>query len=302
MLGAAAGGGFPQWNSNAAACRRARAGDPDCASQTQASLAVSADRVNWFLLNASPDLRQQIAQTPALHPTHDLRSTPIAGVVLTGAEVDTIAGLLSMRERQAFRLHATAPVLDLLAANPIFAALAPDVVTRIAERRDESFALRLPDGRGSGLQATLFAIPGKVPLYMEDQAGSDPVAETDDSAGVAITDGRRTLFYIPGCAAVTPSLQARLRNADLVFFDGTLWHDEEMIDAGLGPKTGRRMGHMSVVGPEGTMAAFADLGVKRKFFIHINNSNPLLDARTPQRATVAAAGWEVAHDGLELQL
>jgi len=237
-----------------------------------------------------------------LHPSVALRSSPIAGVILTGAEIDTITGLLSMRESQAFRLHATGPVLDLLAANPIFDALRADVVIRSAERSDMAFSLRLPDGSESGLRATLFAVPGKVPLYMEGQAGVDPMAETEDSAGVAITDGDKTMFYIPGCAAVTPGLRTRLLGADLVFFDGTLWHDEEMVAAGLGLKTGRRMGHMSVTGPGGTIAAFAGLDVRRKFLIHINNSNPLLDAQAPECSIVAEAGWEIARDGLELQL
>src|ERR1700735_3227357 len=130
VLGAAAGGGFPQWNSNAEACRRARAGDPAARSRTQASVAVSADGVHWFLLNASPDLRRQIELTPALHPQRGLRSTPIAGVVLTGGDVDAIAGLLTLRERHAFNLHGTARMHQVLDANPIFEVLARDVVSR----------------------------------------------------------------------------------------------------------------------------------------------------------------------------
>jgi pyrroloquinoline quinone biosynthesis protein B len=141
-----------------------------------------------------------------------------------------------------------------------------------------------------------------VPLYLET-ADRDPILETNDqTVGVAVTDGRRRLFYIPGCAAMTPALADRLQGADTVLFDGTLWRDDEMIRAGLSPKTGLRMGHMSVSGPSGTLAAFAKLGVRRRILIHINNSNPILLADSPERAAVEAAGWEVAFDGMELAL
>lgn len=301
VLGAAAGGGFPQWNSNAAACRRARAGDPCARPRTQASLAVSADRRHWVLLNASPDLRQQIEQTPVLQPNGAVRSTPIAAVVLTGGEVDAIAGLLTMRERQAFGLYATEEVQRVLAANPIFDVLSHDLVRRHAVRLDRPFALDLPSGEPSGLSVELFAVCGKVPLYLE--TGEAPEIGADErTVGVAVSDGRSTLFYVPGCAAMTPELAGRLRGAELVLFDGTLWADDEMIRAGLGPKTGARMGHMSVSGPGGTLAAFAGLGVRRRVLIHINNSNPILLDDAPERAYVEAAGWEVAFDGMELSL
>lgn len=294
MLGAAAGGGFPQWNSNAPACRRARAGDPAAPSRTQASLAISADGRRWTLLNAAPDLRQQIERVPALHPQAGLRSTPIESVVLTGGDVDVIAGLLTMREREAFGLYATARVHAVLDANPIFEVLSRAVVAR------HDLALGVATDL-SGLTVELFAVPGKVPLYLErDDA---PAIETNETTvGAAVSDGRSTLYYIPGCAAMTAELGERLRGADLVFFDGTLWRDDEMIVAGLGPKTGARMGHMSVSGPQGTMAAFRDLGVRRRVLIHINNSNPILLADSPERAAVEAAGWEVAYDGMEVAL
>lgn len=301
VLGAAAGGGFPQWNSNAVGCRRARSGDPLARPRTQASLAVSADGRHWTLLNASPDLRQQIEQTPVLHPNGAIRSSPIASVVLTGGDVDAIAGLLTMRERQAFELYATARVHGVLDANPIFEVLSRDLVRRHTVALGQASPLALPSGEPSGLTIELFAVPGKVPLYLE--ADDAPTIETNDqTVGAAISDGQSTLFYVPGCAAMTPDLAARLRGAALVLFDGTLWADDEMIVAGLGPKTGARMGHMSVSGPAGTLAAFEDLGVQRRILVHINNSNPILLDDSPERAQVEAAGWEVAFDGMELTL
>src|SRR5215472_1703536 len=187
VLGSAAGGGFPQWNSNAPACRRARHGDPAARSRTQASLAVSANRRDWFLLNASPDLRAQIEATACLHPGDGLRSSPIAGVVLTGADVDAIAGLLHLRERHRFIVYAPRPVLDAIAANPIFGVLSPDCVSRVELPLDHALSLAGPAG-GSGLAVRAFTVPGKIPLYLET-AGQDPgTSEAGDAVGLEIID------------------------------------------------------------------------------------------------------------------
>jgi pyrroloquinoline quinone biosynthesis protein B len=295
VLGAAAGGGFPQWNSNAAACRRARAGDPAAPPRTQASLAVSADGEHWTLINASPDLREQIGRSQFLHPRHGLRSTPITDVVLTGGDVDVIAGLLTLRERQPFSLWATAEIHRVLESNSVFDVLARDTVQR------RPLTLDTPQRLDGGLTVELFAVPGKTPLYLEAD-DAPPILVDGTTVGAAVSDGTRTLFYVPGCAAMTPELAARLDGADLVFFDGTLWRDDEMVAAGLGAKTGRRMGHMSMAGAEGSIAAFEPIEVSRKVFIHINNSNPVLMADTPERAQAERAGWDVAFDGMEFEL
>ncbi len=302
VLGAAAGGAFPQWNSNAQPCRRARSGDPFARSRTQASIAVSADGRHWVLLNASPDLRQQIEQTPVLQPHEGLRSSPITAVVLTGGDIDAIAGLLTLRERQAFSVLATSRVHRVLDNNPIFEVLARGIVARQSLTLDMPFPVMLPDGRASGCIVTLFAVPGKVPLYLEQPGTTPALEESDQTVGAAISDGQTTLFYVPSCAAMTPGLADRLRGAAAVFFDGTLWTDDEMVRAGLGPKTGQRMGHMSVSGSDGTLAAFAGLEVRRRILLHINNSNPILLDDSPECAEVAAAGWDVAYDGMELSL
>ncbi len=292
VLGAAAGGGFPQWNSYAEGCRRARSGDPGAPPRTQASLAVSRDGERWFLLNASPDLRQQINDTPALHPSEGLRHSPIAGVVLTGGDVDVIAGLLTLRERQALTIHATQRIHAVLDANPIFEVLARDVVTRAVQPLDQGFELE------AGLRARFFAVPGKVPLYLEGGSEPPPIVIDDTTVGLEIAVAGSRMVFIPGCAAMTPDLRAWLEGADLVFFDGTLWQDDEMVVAGLGHKTGRRMGHMSLSGPDGTIAAFRSITVGRKVIVHMNNSNPVLLADSAQRAEAEAAGWIIGYDGL----
>lgn len=296
VLGAGAGGGFPQWNSAGPGCRRARAGDAMAKPRSQASLAVSADGENWAVINASPDLRQQIAATPALHPRPEpLRNSPIAAVVLTGAEVDTLAGLLTLREREPFRLFAAAPGLAVLAENPIFRALNPDFVTR------EEMALNAPFTPAPGLTFEAYPVPGKVPLFAETDA--DPgVVEDGEAVGLAISAGGATLHYIPGCAMMTPALSDRLRGAECVMFDGTLFTDDEMIAAGAGPKTGRRMGHMPIAGPGGSLKSFAGLGVRRRIYVHLNNTNPALLEDSPERAYLAAQGWAVADDGMEITL
>ena len=294
VLGAAAGGGFPQWNCNCDICRLAWAGDARVRSRTQASLAVSADRKRWTLLNASPDLRAQIQSTPALQPRAGKRGSPIDAVVLTGAEIDQTAGLLNLRERSPFTIMGTAATLAAVAGNPMFGALAADVVRRHAIAPGERFAI------GDGLQAELFMVPGKVPLYLE---GANPATAEESAAnvGVEITDGKARLAFVPGAAAVTPALRQRLSRADAVLFDGTLFTDDEMIRAGLGDKTGRRMGHMPVDGPDGSIAALKALSARR-ILVHVNNTNPILVDGSPQRLSVEAAGWEVAWDGMEIVL
>ena len=302
VLGAAAGGGFPQWNSNAPACQRARFGDPAARPATQAGLAVTADGERWVLFNASPDLRTQIERTPVLHPRSGLRSSPISAVVLTGSDVDAIAGLLTLRERHPFSIFATRTTHTVLDANPIFEVLDRSLVRRHAVGLDEPIPLRGGDGTEPGLAVRLFAVPGKVPLYLEQPGATPPIVIGEETTGAEICDGRQTLFFIPGCAAMTDDLSRRLRGAELVLFDGTLWTDDEMIRAGVGSKTGQRMGHMSIDGPAGTLAAFRDLDVRRKILIHINNSNPVLIADSGEREAVRAAGWEVAFDGMEITL
>jgi pyrroloquinoline quinone biosynthesis protein B len=305
VLGAAAGGGFPQWNSNDATARRARDGDPNVRPQTQSSIAVSADGKRWAILNASPDLRQQIFDRRQLHPADDapLRASPIAAVVVTNADVDHVTGLLNLRESQPFALYGHPRVLDVLAKNTVFNVLNPDFVARRPLQIEEE--TRLADGAGADLGVTVkaFTVPGKIALWLEDPTAPGFGTQAGDTIGVEISAaGSPSIFYIPACAEMTDALAARLRGAAVVFFDGTLWRDDEMVAAKVGVKTGKRMGHMSCAGADGTIAAFAGLDVKRKIFIHINNTNPLLIADSPERREAAQAGWDVACDGMEITL
>ena len=294
VLGAAAGGGFPQWNCRCPVCRLAWEGDARAKPRTQASLALSADGERWTLLNASPDLRVQLLATPALQPHAGPRDSPIAAVVLTGAEVDQVAGLLTLRERQGFTVFATTETVAALNANPIFGVLAAGVVTRKIVARNEPFSLP------GGLDAELFAVPGKVALYLE---GEDPAlaAETGANVGVEIVCGSGRLVYVPGATGLTRALHERLARADVVLFDATLFVDDEMIATGTGDKSGRRMGHMPLDGDDGTLAALAGLP-GRRILTHINNTNPILIEGSLERRKVEDAGFEVAEDGMEIVL
>ena len=294
VLGSAGGGGYPQWNCLCPACRLAWDGDKRVKPRSQASLAVTADGEHWTLINASPDLRAQLIATPQLRPRGGARGSPIAAVVLTGAEIDQVAGLLTLRERQPFALFATAQTLATLNANSIFGALADDFVSREAVAPGAPFTLP------GGLSAELFTVPGKVPLYLED---GDPATAMEDGSTVGaelVCDSRR-LAYVPGAAAMTAALYQRLAQADVVLFDATLFADDEMIAAGVGEKTGRRMGHMPLAGEGGSLAALAGLP-GRRILTHINNTNPILIEGSPERAKVEALGFEVAEDGMEIVL
>lgn len=292
VLGSAAGGAFPQWNCRCPVCQLAWAGDPRVKPRTQAGLAVSAGDGRWTLINASPDLGAQIRATPALHPHGALRGTPIDAVVLTGGEIDQIAGLLSLRESAPFTLYATPASHAAVAANAMYGAMR--AMTRRVVNPGERFML------SGGIEASLFMVPGKVPLYLE---GDAPALDDESAANVGIElvrDGAR-LVFVPGAAAVTSSMRERFARADVVMFDGTLFTDDEMLRSGAGEKTGRRMGHMPIDGEDGTLQALHEVRARR-IFIHINNTNPILIAGSSERRKVETAGWQVAEDGMEIVL
>ncbi len=290
ILGAAAGGGLPQWNCGCTNCGLARNGD--IPSLTQSSLAVTGDGHYWAILNASPDIRQQLGAAPMLHPTGP-RAVPLVSVLVTNGDIDHVAGLLTLREKQPFVLHATGGIHDVLNRNPVFAVLDASLVTRKSVMLEEPFLL------APSLRATLFAVPGKVPLYLEDE-NVDTGLIGEQTVGVRLEAGGATAFYIPGCAALPPDLRARLKGGDILFFDGTLWQDDEMIAASLGTKTGQRMGHMAMSGPDGSIAAFANLPLGRKIFVHMNNTNPVLRPGSAERRAAEAAGWTIGQDGMEI--
>ncbi len=306
ILGSAAGGGFPQWNCNCRNCADVRAGRPGFRARTQSSLAVSSDGKSWVLLNASPDLRQQINSATELGSQADgaLRNSPIKAAVLTNGDVDHIIGLINLREMEPFAVYGSDRVLATLAANSVFNVLDKGKVARRELPLDQPIKLAGAD-EPLGITVTAFAVPGKVALYLEDASkGANFGSEAGDTIGLEVRDDAtgKSFFYVPGCAELDARLAERLKGASLVFFDGTLYTDDEMIKAGLLPKTGQRMGHISISGPDGSIAAFAGLNVSRKIYVHINNSNPVLDENSDARRATEAAGWEVGHDGMEVRL
>jgi pyrroloquinoline quinone biosynthesis protein B len=304
VLGAAAGGGVPQWNCGCPVCLAARTEHPELRS-TQASIAISADGDHWFLINASPDLRQQLIATPQLHPAAGkLRHSPIAGVILTNGEIDAVAGLLSMREGWPFTIYAHAKVLAILKTNSVFNVLSEKNVRRQPIEQDEAFEPTLPDGSPSGIEILPFAVAGKSAWYLEGKAHPAGDTGAGDTLGLRIRDTAtgRFFYFLAACAGVSDELKSRLAGAPLIFFDGTVWRDDELITAGLGDKTGQRMGHISMSGDAGAIAALAGLDIGRKVFLHINNSNPALLRDSAERKMAERAGWQIPADGTEFTL
>jgi pyrroloquinoline quinone biosynthesis protein B len=294
VLGSAAGGGVPQWNCRCPVCTLAWAGDPRVVPRTQSSLAISADTDKWLVVNASPDIRQQISANPPLQPRR-LRDTPIGAVLLTNGDVDHIAGLLSLREGQPFDLYATPEILRVLAENRVFDVVASQIVRRIEIGFDTPFE-PVP-----GLEARLFAVPGKVPLWLED--GTPEIGgESEATVGVAFSAGGRRLAYIPGCAHISDDVQRRVTGVDALLFDGTVLDDDDLIRAGVGTKTGWRMGHVAMRGEAGSLRRLAGLGIGQRIYVHLNNTNPVLIEGSAERHEIEAAGWTVAQDGLSLTL
>jgi pyrroloquinoline quinone biosynthesis protein B len=292
VLGSAAGGGFPQWNCGCRLCALARSGDPRAKPRTQVSVALSADGEKWLLVGASPDLRQQILENPALAP-RGARHSPIAAVALVSADVDGLAGLLVLREQQAFTVFAPRSTLRIMEENRLFGSLDPSLVERVAVEAEETV------DTGIGLRLTLLGMPGKIPLYHENRASA--VAEAAVTYAAKVEGGGRTAIVAPGCAEVTDAVLGKLRGADVLFFDGTLFTDDEMIRSGLSHKTGRRMGHVSVSGADGSLARLSSFP-GRRIYLHINNSNPMLLEDSAERAEVIAAGFEVAEDGMLVEI
>lgn len=258
---------------------------------TQSSVALSSGG-ETAVLNASPDIRLQL-EACSLHPP-GLRGSPVRAVVLTNGDVDHVAGLLSLRESTSFTIHATSETLEIL-DQPIFRVLNPDHVDR------STIALETPFRPIAGLTVTPFAVPGKVALYLEE-GEPDTTLMGEQTVGLMLEAVGRRMFYIPGCAQVTDALLDRLQGADLLLFDGTVWANDDMARSGTGTKTGARMGHLPMSGPDGSLARLQGLAHTRRIFVHINNTNPVLQPGSAERAEVEAAGWEIAHDGLEITL
>ncbi|WP_299707293.1 pyrroloquinoline quinone biosynthesis protein PqqB [uncultured Tateyamaria sp.] len=291
VLGAAAGGGLPQWNCGCRNCTDARAGV--IPRMTQSSVAVSLDGQAWVVLNASPDIRAQVDACSQMHPPA-LRGSPISSVVLTNGDIDHIAGLLTLREKTAFDVYATSSGLDILRSNSVFGVLDPDLVAQYAVSLETPFET-LP-----GLTVTPFAVPGKVALFLEgDTLNLEEVGE--QTVGLLLESASARAAYVPGCAAIPDWLIDRLAGVGLLLFDGTVWNNDDMQRTGTGEKTGARMGHVPLNGELGSLTRLSEVG-GRKVFIHINNTNPILQPDSAERAEVLGKGWEIAFDGMEITL
>ena len=302
VLGAAAGGGFPQWNCGCPNCREVRSGVLDAKPLTQECIAVSADGERWFLLNASPEIRSQIENCAALHPRGP-RHSPIAAILLTNGDLDHCLGLLSLRESHPLVIYATDRVrLGFTEGNVLYRTLQrfPGQVSWRTLAAEKETELSGVDDQPSGLSVKAIPAPGKPPVHLEGSVGSDP----GENIGLLIHDrgtGKR-LAYFSAAAGITSPMKAAFDSADCVFFDGTFWTSDELIALGLGDKRAEDMAHLPVGGKGGSLQALAGMRAPRRIYIHINNTNPLLRPRSPERKQAESVGWEVAYDGMEITL
>jgi len=300
ILGSAAGGGFPQWNCACRNCRALRNGSFQGKPRTQLQVAISSDAESWFLLNVSPDIRYQIEANPFLHPHDGLRHTPIAGIVLTSPDLDQVLGLLLLREFQPLRIYATASVLRILREDNIFFGVlnrVPDQSVWVDVLPGRAFAL----DPSSKLQCYPISLETRYPAYVS-RARVTELAASEALLGLMIEDGRRRLAYFPAVPDVNAALLGTLANADVILFDGTFWSNDELIQVRGGGPTAREIGHIPVSGPDGTLTRLARLTRARKIYVHINNTNPMLDESGPEYQQVRDAGWEIAEDGWQLNL
>jgi pyrroloquinoline quinone biosynthesis protein B len=302
VLGSAAGGGFPQWNCGCPNCRGLREGTVRAQARTQECVAVSADGAAWLLLNCSPEIRQQIEGFPGLHPRGP-RDSPIAAILVTNGDLDHCLGLLSLRESHPLVVYATEPVRrGFVEDNVLYRTLErfPGQVTWRTLKLGGDEAIVGPDGRPTGLAVTPLPVPGKPPFLLEHRAPPAP----EDNIGVRVREQAtgRVLAYCSAAATVTDDMRRALDGADAVFFDGTFWSSDELPALGLGTKRAEEMAHLPVGGPGGSLARLAGLRTRRRIYIHINNTNPMLRDDSAERAQVDAAGWEIAGDGMEVRL
>lgn len=300
VLGAAAGGGFPQWNCNCRLCNGVRNGSIRATPRTQSSIAVSGDGVDWVLFNTSPDILAQIAAFPALQPARAARDTAIRAIVLMDSQIDHTTGLLMLREGCPHQVWCSDMVYeDLCTGFPLF---------RMLEHWNGGLQRHgIPlDGTGfaipgiEGLRFTAIPVKGKAPPYSPHR--HDP--HIGDNIGIEVLDTRsgKRLFYAPGLGELTDGTMARMREADCLLVDGTFWQEDEMARAGLGDRRAAQMGHLPQSGPGGMIEVLRPLANPRKILIHINNTNPILDEDSPERALLTSEGIEVAFDGMDITL
>jgi pyrroloquinoline quinone biosynthesis protein B len=305
ILGSAAGGGFPQWNCGCTNCSRLRGGTLRGKARTQAQVAVSPDSSSWILLNASPDLRQQLTD-PALAPAHPGRNTPISAIILTSADVDCVLGLLHLREFQPLHIYATPAVRRILTEeNSLFRTLErsnPPVRWEAlsAERSTRIFQGSASKG-GTEVCCRVTPLAGDFPDYVSDRLrGSLPQEEA--LVGVELAQNGKRLFYAPSIPGRNGTWKSFPGESSLALLDGTFWTNDELVRVMGSGKTAREMGHMPLSEADGLLQQMGNSSGGRRVLIHMNNTNPLLDEDSESNREVRDAGWEIAYDGMEFEL
>jgi pyrroloquinoline quinone biosynthesis protein B len=296
LLGTAAGGGSPQWNCSCTLCDLCRNHPQILGPRLQLQAAISADGESWFLINASPDLRVQIEANRELQPvaTRGKRNTPIQGIILTSADLDQVLGLLLLREFQPLTVYATALVRRTLEANSFF---------RMLERVPNQLTWReivpgkpFPVG-DTGILCTPIPLAGTLPFYAKEL---DTHEAGQASLGLVVECEGKRVAYTPALPEITDELLATFRSCDTVLMDGTFWSDAELTRTHSGTPMARDIGHIPMSGDDGTIALLADVNIPHKVYVHINNTNPVLDPRSPERKAAIDAGWQIGYDGWEL--
>jgi pyrroloquinoline quinone biosynthesis protein B len=301
VLGSAAGGGFPQWNCGCANCHRLRQGTLRGKARSQAQLAVSADGQAWFLLNTSPDLCAQIEATPVLHPLAGARQSPIAGIVLSSGDLDNVLGLLLLREFQPLQVFSTAAVRQIVSQDNSFFRLLERVPGQVNWTEIVPGGVFELKSSGACVCCRTIALRGSYPAYVSESQRGQMAKDQAVLALVMESLGEKMVFA-PALPAITKELQAAMQDSNLLFVDGTFWSDDELRQVRGGGPTAREMGHLPVGGPEGSLEQLASLKGPRKIYIHINNTNPMLDEESTQHQRARQAGWEIAEDGWEFEL
>lgn len=298
ILGAAAGGGFPQWNCNCPNCAGVRAGSVRAQPRTQSSIAITVDSKHWVLFNASPDILTQLRAAPMLQPGRTLRDTGIAAVILTDGQIDHTTGLFMLREGGPLEIYCTEPVrADLTTAYPVFRILEKYCGVRVHSLTLTGDGVEIPGM--DGLRFTAVPLAGNAPPY-SPRRGAPAIGDT---IGVVVEGARdQRLFYAPALANVDAAVESQLARADCVLVDGTFWSDDELVRLGVSASRACDMGHLPQSGADGLIERLAPFTRPRKILIHINNTNPILNEDSRERAHLTAAGIEVAYDGMEIEL
>jgi len=303
ILGSAAGGGFPQWNCACSNCKRLRDGTLHGSARSQVQVAISSNHSSWYLLSASPDLPRQIESFPQLHPTARSRETPIAALILPGGDLDQLLGLILLRESQPLRAYATPAIRKIIMENNIIFAMVSRQITWDDVFPGHEFELVSVSGKTSGIRCLPFALKGNYPHYVsEEQASSLPGDQAVLGLRLQHSSGGGTMVYMPGTPSIEESWLEHLENCDLLLIDGTFWTDDELIRIQGSGRTARQMGHLPISGPGGSLDQLSRLKRPRKIYIHVNNTNPILDENSPEYQQVREAGWEIAQDGAEFEL